>query len=341
MTILAQSDTITYEGTFEGWAAYGIILAVGVVLCVLIGLLVLPALLVAGVARRQAERVRNKRVATVITQYDPPRGLSPAQVGLLYDMHCGQNEIMATLFALEQRGIVRLVDARNVEILDQAAYAGLAEYEKIAIRIARGETSAIDTQRTVPIMITNADTGARYQFDLPLPQQKSLQAFSRAVRRSITDKGIPMRSFAAGFVTRVLIVALVLGLLPMLIATTPTISNEIEYNGWSTQSFMTAFFITLFSGFYFLPLYLGLGAFMVWLWTKLAGRYWINTHEARALWPELEGYKLYLKQVDLDNIQFESTDHASSPVTKTLPYAMVFGLETRWQARLEGAKTSK
>ncbi len=335
--LFAESGTIN----FHGGAAYGFILIVVSILLMLLGLLALPALIVAAIARRQAEHIRNKRASTIVAQYDPPRGLSPAEVGLLYDMHCGQNEIMATLFDLEQRGIVRIIDARSVAIADQAAYANLAKYEKIAIRLARGETSELDTQRTLPITMTNADTGATYQFNLPLPQQKSLRAFSNAVQQSVASKGIPMQSFAWGFITRTLIITAIVALLPMLTAGLPITSNDIEYSSWSSESFSGAAFLTVIAGIFLVPVYAGFAALMIGIWAKLAGRYWINTRQARAVWPELEGYKLYLEQVDLDNIQFESTDHGANPVTKTLPYAIVFGLDTRWQARLQGVHTEK
>ncbi len=110
MHLFAESGTIS----FHGGAAYGFTLIVVSILLMLLGLLTLPALIVAAIARRQAEHIRNKRASTIVAQYDPPRGLAPAEVGLLYDMRCGQNEIMATLFDLEQRGIVRIIDARSV-----------------------------------------------------------------------------------------------------------------------------------------------------------------------------------------------------------------------------------
>lgn len=331
------AETVSYSGHFEGAAAYAIVLIIGVALCLLLGLLILPALVIAGIARRQAERIRNERVTTVIAQYEPPHSLSPAEVGLLYDMRCRQTELMATLFDLEQRGIVRLVDSRTVEIIDQTTYDDLAEYEKIAIRIARGETGALDTPRTFPFNLTDSNDTV-YQFNLPLPQRRSLRAFSHAVQQSLVARGIPMQSFTKVFFIRVIIVTILIGLLPLLIAAMPVEINGVTYGARSGEAFANALGMVFVMGFLFTPLYFASAMLFTWLWTKIAGRYWINTRAARALWPELEGYRLYLKQVDLDNIQFESTDRGGTPVTKTLPYAMVFGLDTRWEARLRTGK---
>lgn len=329
------AETLTYSGHFEGAAAFGIVALIGVVLFVLLAIVMLPALIIAAVARRHAERIRNNRVSTIVVQYDPPHGFSPAQIGLLYDMRCGQLELLATLFDLEQRGIVKLIDNNTVEIIDQAAYDSLAEYEKIAIRLAKGETSSLEAPRIIPFNVTDAN-GATYKYNLPLPHPKSLRAFSKAVQRSIVDRGIPMRSFALSFIKRSLIVAIIIGLLPVLMVALPGNYNGETYNAWSVTAFNTSVGTAFVMAMVFWPIYLGLAMFLTWMWTKIAGRYWINTPQARALWPELEGYRLYLNQVDLDNIQFESADHSSTPTTKTLPYAMAFGLDTRWKTRLRG-----
>lgn len=335
----AFADTLSTSGTYEGIGAIVFILVVGAIFCAIVGALLFPALFITGMARRQAEQLRNKRTGTVLAQYEPPHGLSPAEVGFLYDMRAGQAEIIATLFDLEQRGIIRIIDDRRVTIIDQQAYGGLAEYEKIAIRFAKGETGTLESQQSVQLPFSIiSDTGAIRQFSIPLPPPKSLRAFSRAIQQSITAKGIPIRDFASAFTRRVLITIPLLGLLPMLLVGVSGTSNGVPYDSWSLQAFATAVSFTFLLGVFFMPAYLAAAIVLTWIWTKIAGRYWINTKQARALWPELEGYKLYLKQVDLDNIQFESTDRDRSPVTKTLPYAIVFDLETRWQERLAGRK---
>lgn len=323
----------TFSDRLEGAAAVAAVAVIGIIICVILSLLILPVFIVAAVARRQANKWLNQRMNTVVAQYDAPRGLTPAEAGLLYDMRCDQTEVMATLFHLEQRRIVKIIDSKNVEVIDQSLYGSLPEYEKIAIRIARGETSTIDAPRMLPVTFVD-DSGVSRQFNLPLPQQKSLQTFSRAVQQSVVSKGIPMRNYGVGFFKRSLVTALALALWPLLTIALPGMTNGINYEAWTPMAFASAAMTVVVFGFLFWPAYLGTALFFTWLWTRIAGRHWINTRQARAVWPELEGYKLYLNQVEIDNIQFESQEKSGTPVTTALPYAMVFGLETHWQQRL-------
>jgi len=253
-------------------------------------------------------------------------------MGLLYDMHAGKNEYIATLFHLEQRHIISIKSEKLVEITNQEAYKKLPEYEKIAIRIANGETNGLDAPRFIPVTITIEETVQTINF--PMPQSKSLSAFSNSVQASLKDKGIKMKNFKSEFALRVVIITFLVSLLPMLGAATPITYNGVEYGGWSLPAITASLSWVLFFDIILFPVYVGASILLVFIWTKIAGRYWLNSKQARAFWPEIEGYRLYLKQVDLDNIQFESTTAHINPVTNTLPYAMVFGFDTKWQTRL-------
>lgn len=321
------------SGTYEGWAAYGMVLLLATVVFTLGIVALLPALITAGLARRKADGIANRRAGTVIAQYDPPRGLTPAEIGLLYDMRCGKNELMGTLFDLEQRGVITVLSGDRVKISNKSAYNDLKEYEKIAIRIANGDTSQLEVPRQTAIRYSDPLSGEAAVYMLQLPSKNSMTAFRRAVQAAIESKHIRMNNYQGAFIARVLIIIVLLGLLPMLLIAVSGTSNGSAYDAWSVNAFITAIGATVVAGFFLFPVYIVAAIVLVWIWTKVAGRYWLNTKQARTLWPEIEGYKLYLKQVDLDNIQFESM--TNNPVTHTFPYALVFGLETKWQQRLK------
>lgn len=332
---MLYSLAVTFSGHYDGLAAYGFFLLLMIILFAVLGLVLLPAMVVAGLARRQAEHIRNQRVSTVIAQYDPPRDLTPAEMGLLYDMRCGQPEILATLFSLEQRHIIEVMDDQTVRVIKQAAYKDLPEYEKIAIRLFNGETEDLRSTQAAAVKISYPGAEDYKLFSLPTPAKQSRQAFSAAVQQSVESKGIHMRNYGGAFAIRVIGLTLLFGLLPMLTAGWSGTFNGVSYGPWSVHAFGTAFLTTLLFGFFLLPVYILTASLLVLTWTKIAGRYWLNTKQARAVWPELEGYKLYLEQVDLDNIQFESTTKGQNPLTDTFPYALVFGLDTKWQVRLK------
>lgn len=320
---------VSFSGSYEGFGAYVAFLIVGCLIFTLFGLLLLPMLIIAGLARRQAERFKNQRESTVVAQYEPPHGFTPAEVGLLYDMRCTERDVLATLFELEQRGIVSVVNQHTVKVIDEAAYSGLKEYEKIAIQIAHGDVATNSGPTFVSITSIDPETGATTDFEIRLPSRKTLLAFTVAVQNAVRAKGIKMKNYYGTFALRVICVAFLLGLLPLATAAMPITSNGVDYGAWSPQSIGNALLLTVILGFFLVPVYAVTALVLVWLWTKIAGRYWLNSRQVRALWPELEGYRLYLKQVDIDNIQAEAS--AGQVVTKTLPYAIVFGLDTRWR----------
>ncbi len=95
----------------------------------------------------------------------------------------------------------------------------------------------------------------------------------------------------------------------------------------------------LIVGIVLFPFYLLTGYAISALWAKLAGRSWLSNRRVRSTWPQLEGYRLYLEKVELNRLQYESKDPFNDPITKALPYAIVYSLGTKWQARFKQSKT--
>jgi hypothetical protein len=200
--------------------------------------------------------------AVAVVAHKPPLGLSPAEIGYLYDMRCSHNEIIATLFEIEQRGIIRIVDHNTIQVINDANYVDLHEFEKIAIRFMNGDTATAEKTRQISVTYTDPYTGE-----------------------------------AA----------------PYLVGIFKDVAS-----------------LLLAGGLAFMPLYAAEALALVWLWANIAGRHTFDTHEARAVWPVLEGYKLFL--------QHESVESGES-AAKSLPYAMIFGLEAKWRQLLT-AKSS-
>jgi hypothetical protein len=244
-------------------------------------------------------------------------------------MQCGKNEIVATLFSLEQRKIITINSDNSVQIIDKNIYDGLPEYEKIAIRFA-GTDSELNEPTKFPITIISANNTEK-TITINLPTKNSLNAFTNAVRQTLKNKNIPTRSFWVTVWIRALIIALIISLLPLLSAGISGNMNGEYYGSWSLGSFVFAGFLTLFFGIILFPVYLAIGLSVVLVWSKLAGRYWLANKQTRKIWPEIEGFKKYIELVDIDNIQFESVDKENYRFRDTLPYAIVFGLDTKWQ----------
>jgi hypothetical protein len=83
------------------------------------------------------------------------------------------------------------------------------------------------------------------------------------------------------------------------------------------------------------PAYIGLAYIIERTLEKRIGAYWIGTKKLRDLWPELEGYRLFLRQTDLGQLQQQmNTAQLSTTHAALLPYAIVLNLPIRWESYL-------
>lgn len=306
----------------EGLPAFLIILAFGVIVVFAISILILPAFIIAGFTRRKAEQFKKAREGTVIARYDPPHDLSPAEVGYLYDLHCGEKELRATLFDLEQRGIIHIAQEDSIQVINNSAVESLADHEKIAIQLLT--TNKLAYKPT----ITTQNGEQVIQLSLP----PMFYNFQNSVRTKLKNKGYPIKNPALRMILSALVIAFLLGLWPLL----GWLYGGGEYNGvrqeaWSFGAFGSGFATMLVVGLLFWPFYLFAGFMLIKLWSRIAGQHWMSSKAVRQIWYELEGYRLFLKQVEIDNIQFDSINQNDRSINKALPYAIALNLDTKWQ----------
>jgi hypothetical protein len=319
----------TFSGTYEGFAALIVIGIVLFVIALIAFILIFPIFFVSARLRRKAEDFKNQRLGAVIAQYEPPRNFTPAEIGLLYDMHCGKKELIATLYHLEIRGIIKINTLRKADVLDESAYKLLSEYEKIAIRSVNQEIASNDPPKQMTVsFIDNNETIQNKSFNLPAA--KSIREFNQAVRLSLNNKNIPIKSFWLSLFLRAIVIAIIISIIPVFFFASIDVQYNNEYfSAWSLMAFIVAFISTAMFSIFVWPFYLLVGLGIMYFWSLIAGRYWVNTKKARAVWPELEGYKKFIDVVDIDNIQFESKDSQGHYLIETLPYAIVFNLDTK------------
>lgn len=112
----------------------------------------------------------------IISEYDPPAFLSPAEIGYLYDSKIGQFEVQATVVDLIQRGVISASDG-EISSID-------------AGRDKAGGLSGIDR-----FIINGLTTGARLDSQLPVQADD----FRVVVYKELQQKGYfsddPMRGY--------------------------------------------------------------------------------------------------------------------------------------------------
>jgi len=303
------ATTISADGVF----GLGLIFIIGTVIVAILCILILPVFLVVALTQKKAEECKRNRENTIVAQYDPPKNISPAEAGYLYDMNCGKKELEATLFDLERRRVIRLIDKNKVLVSDSQAYSTLKDYEKIAISIFSSGINA-NNQNIV--------------------QTKSLtiEDFNRSVKASVIDKGFNIKSKTYEISKRAIFFAIMLSLWPLLISLIAGINfNNVSYRPWAFGSLTSGIIMMFIADIFLAVFYVGAGYIMIKLWVKIAGEYWLGSKAVRVFWPELEGYRLFIKQTDLDHIQYDAEQKDSTAIEITLPYAIAFNLKTKWQ----------
>ena len=86
------------------------LLAGAVLAPVVVAAMAAVALLIGRVVRRvltgKVRRGYLRQIRTIVTEYEAPFDLRPAEIAYLYDTTVGKEEVLATVFDLERRGYV-------------------------------------------------------------------------------------------------------------------------------------------------------------------------------------------------------------------------------------------
>ena len=307
----------------EGAAAFLVIFIILGIIIAALCILILPVFIVTAIMRRKVDTIARNRNGTVIAQYDPPMNLSPAEIGYLYDLEIGEKEIRATLFSLEQRNIIRFDSEKSVTVINQELLDAALPHEKLAVTIFGPHAPVF---RTVPVIKNGVET---YVINV-----KSLEIydFKQAVKSTLATKGFPTLGFLFKRILITLFLSALIGSWPFFyFASKGSIINETYHDAWSAGTISFGLDFTLFNEIIFFQIHLTAALIMVHIWLKVAERHWLASKKIRKFWYEIEGYREFIKQVDLDNIQFNAQQNIKDSASATLPYAIALNLKTKWQ----------
>lgn len=284
--------------------------ALAVTLFTLFLILVIPVSLIAIIAsiiHKQRLRKKYLGLSVVKSEHLPPEDLSPAEVGYLFDSKIGSPELLATLFDLEQREIIKFQklddNAYNITV-NKGVFRNLKPYEILIIDKYANNSTGLDLAR-----LSLAST-----------------EFNKSVRESLIKKGFIMDYgyYIGSIIGKILLsyLAIVFFLFFVIL---------FSSRGDLAVTFVASIIIFVF-GF---PLFLGLSVVMALINNKIAGHSGMWNKQAKELWPEIEGYREFVRQVEIDNIQFESEELKEKSKNTAMPYAIALGFNTKWQERFK------
>lgn len=267
---------------------------------------IIPVTVIAYIfSKLHARKIRSKYLnsSVIKSEYKPPANLSPAEIGYLFDSKAGGKESIATLLDLEQRKIIKInkTDQGTYNIhLDNPTSEKLKPHEELIV-------NSISSMKNISV-----GTGSIFF------------GFNSAVRQSLKKEGLisPTSHILKQFFAKVFLSYIVICFL---------IFIGIIFLFKGNILFITIFSIMIF--IIFIPVFLALAVIAAYINNIIAGHSGIWNKKAKQLWPEIEGYREYIRQVEIDEIQFESEQLKIKSKNRAMPYAVAFGFNTNWHKR--------
>jgi uncharacterized membrane protein len=254
---------------------------------------------------------------TVIAQYEPPAGLTPGEMGTLYDEHANHRDVIATIVDLAVRGYLEITEIETKKLLrtskdyeltctkDFQKNSTLREHERIVL------AGLFLSEKVVSLkgMVAKLDAGEWSKTE-PLLQKKvklsDLKGSFANDLKDIRDKlyaQVRDQGYFTANPNTVRIVYIVAGLA---MAGLGFLLVEFFIVGPITAGLLVA----------------AVGPFMPKRTAK----------GAEALW-HAKGFKLFLEKAEKYRIKWQEKENIFETY---LPYAMAFGVADKWTKAFEG-----
>lgn len=243
----------------------------------------------------------------IIPQYEPPRGLSPAELGTILDERADKADLSAEILNLAVKGHLKITRTEDKKI------GGLIkDTDYIFERIPSAEAIAGFQQDLLETLTANS--GVIKLSDIKTEIGQDIKAVRDEVYRSVTDKGFfvsnPNKQRAMYFGAGLILVYLFLEF------------GERFFANWKWEviPFSVSGLLLMIFG-YFMP---------------------AKTKEGVLVKEEIEGFKLYLSVAEKARLEFHNAPEKSPEVfEKFLPYAMALKVEKQWAKQFEGIYENK
>ena len=247
-------------------------------------------------------------MGSIVVRYEPPEGLGPAEVGTLVDERVDQRDISATIVDLAVRGYLTIREEKTSGGL--MGLGASTDYVLESKRPPKGlktyEALVHDKLFAEGDSIRLSELKTRF-FDA-LPQIKN-----------DLYGGLSQRGYFAGNPTAVRAGAFVLLFFAAFLVLA---AAAVLQTFWIGRVFPVPLLVT--------------GIAMVitaFLTSRVMPR---RTREGRIAWEQIEGMKEYIQRAEVDDLK---TQERQSVFERLLPYAVAFGLTTRWARAFEGLYT--
>lgn len=261
---------------------------------------------------------------TITSEYEAPDGLCPAEIAYLYDKSFGEQELLATLFDLENRKCLQLTPSRDGNINFKITVTGdtksskLNDFEKEVLFTLSSyeEESSWD--------VLKADSAI---WDSNIELKLEMELIKKGYLLMPNPKMTKIKYLSIGLIISAGVILIIKNIYGIGSDYDPT-------NVYSDLNRLSDNYVFIAMGvygavIYSLAAYYGISAYYNAL------DFGKGTSKLKYIWPKLEGFKEYLEVVEQDRIEFENSSLKEHARQSALPYATALNLTTRWQERFK------
>jgi uncharacterized membrane protein YgcG len=241
---------------------------------------------------------------SVAPQYEPPKGMTPAEAGTLIDDSTDPRDITSTIVDLAVRGNLKIEEAVDTTL-------GIFKSKDYVLHLLKPrEQWGNDLAPHERVMLENIFAGGsetrlsslknRFYTAIPVIREDIMSALKRKGMYLLDPNSANGYSIAAAFAIALLLAA-------------------VQYLGW----------LNLFSS---VPLVIGSGLISAGIWWLFAREMTAKTLLGGRTKIAILGFQEFMNRVDADRIKRLPPD----TFEKFLPYAMAFGVEHHWAQAFAG-----
>ena len=240
---------------------------------------------------------------SVAPQYEPPKGLCPAEAGTLLDDTIHPRDITSTIVDLAVRGYIKLEEKVDTFLLfhhKDYLFHLLKPREQWGTDITPHERVMLDNIFLSGTGVRLSDLKNRFYTVIPIVREDIMSSLKSKGIYTLDPESANGYSIVAGVAIAILVVA-------------------VQVMGWMNL-------------FYSVPLAIGSVLVSALIWWLFARQMTAKTVAGARIRIAVLGFQEFLNRVDADRIKSMSPD----TFEKFLPYAMALGVEHNWAQAFDG-----
>ena len=240
---------------------------------------------------------------SVAPQYEPPKGMCPAEAGTLLDDTIHPRDITSTIVDLAVRGYIKLEEKVDTFLLfhhKDYLFHLLKPREQWGSDVTPHERVMLDNIFLSGTGVRLSDLKNRFYTVIPIVREDIMSSLKSKGIYTLDPESANGYSIVAGVAIAILVVA-------------------VQIMGWMNL-------------FYSIPLVIGSVLVSVLIWWLFARQMTAKTVAGARIRIAVLGFQEFLNRVDADRIKSMSPD----TFEKFLPYAMALGVEHNWAKAFDG-----